>query len=389
MSDKIKASSAIMILFIILSMPAVCMSEGRPVVCDRLYYDGDEGNIAYTISGKFVTLEMLSDNLDPMKEIGEFGGKSYRLYDVLVKADFNGGGFFVEWQVSGPKPLIVRYLDNLENGLRDKTVFYDLSKTAVDLKTTAFYETEDAFSINLSSFRYSYRPGEEIIVNAKVNNNMNTPALLVRCLDGSARGLRYPQCVFEIKDSSGKTPENIFAPMCKVVNPLTPDDFIDVPPGGSAELFDGGFVFSNAFKLVKPGKYYIFIRYSTVALKEWEWYGMYSDEYWNSRNSNEFWKKREKEIIKNRDLLKKTELVSFKSNTIEIEITGNPLSREEAIKIAGEACKISGWKFNDITADEDDGKWLVRTNTKALGMNATIVIDKNTGAVLEKNITGP
>jgi uncharacterized membrane protein YkoI len=389
MSEKVRASSAIIVLFIILSVPAICMSEGRPVVCDRLYYDGNEGNSAYNISGKFLTLEMLSDYLDPMKEIGEFGGKRYRLYDILVKADFNGGGFFVEWQVSGPKPLIEKYLEKLEKGLRDKTVFYDLSKTAVDLKTTAFYETEDAFSIGLSSSKYSYKPGEEIIVWAKVKNNMNTPALLVRCLDGSARGFRYPQCVFEIKDSSGKTPENIFAPMCKVVNPLTPDEFIDILPGESAELFDGGFVFSNAFKLVKPGKYYIFIRYSTVALKEWEWYGMYSDEYWNSRNSNEFWKKREKEIIKNRELLKKIELVSIKSNTIEIEISGNPLSRKEAIRIAEEACKKSGWKFNDVTAGEDDGRWVVRTNTKALGMNATIVIDKYTGVVVEKNITGP
>ncbi len=389
MSGKVKALSSIIVLFIILSVPVVCMSEERPVVCDRLYYDGNEGNSAYSISGKFVTLQMLSVNLDPMKEIGEFGGKSYRLYDVLVKADFNGGVFFVEWQVSGPKPLIERYLEQLQKGLRDKTVFNDLSIIAVDLKTTAFYETEDAFSISLSSSKYSCRPGEEIIVWAKVNNNMKTPTRLVRCLDGSARGLRYPQCVFEIKDSSGKTPDNIFAPMCKVVNPLVPDDFIDVPPGESAELFDGGFVFSNAFKLVKPGKYYIFIRYSTVTLKEWEWYGMYSDEYWNSRNSNEFWKKREMEIIKNRELLKKIELVSIKSNTIEIEITGNPLSHEEAIKIAGETCLESGWKFNDVTAEEDNGKWIIRTNTKALGMNATIVIDKNTGAVLEKNITGP
>jgi uncharacterized membrane protein YkoI len=311
MSDKTKASSAIMVLFIILSMPAVCMSEGRPVVCDRLYQVGNEKNSAYNSTG------------------------------------------------------------------------------AVDLKTTAFYETEDAFSISLSSSKYSYKSGEEIIVNAKVNNNMNKQALLVRCLDGSVRSWRYPQCAFEIKDSSGKTPENIFVPMCKVVNPLTTDDFIKVPPGESAELFDGGFVFSNAFKLVKPGKYYVFIRYSTVTLKEWQWYGLYSDEYWNSRNSNEFWKKREKEIIKNRDLLNRIELVSIKSNTIEIEITGKPISREEAIKIAGEACRKAGWKFNDITADEDDGKWVVRTNTKALGMNVAIVIDKFTGAVIEKHITGP
>ena len=43
----------------------------------------------------------------------------------------------------------------------------------------------------------------------------------------------------------------------------------------------------------------------------------------------------------------------------------------------------------EITADENDGKWVVRTNTKALGMNAMIVIDKYTGAVIEKHITGP
>jgi hypothetical protein len=385
-------TKSIRFLFIILAILAIhskAMCEDKAVVCDRLYYDGEEGNLALNIGGKFKSLEALSETMNLHKEIGRLNGKGYRLHDILVKADFNGGGFCADWQVSGPKPVIEAYAKTLEKGYGDKSVFYDFSYAKVDLKPTAFYETEDAFSISLSFSKHTYKPGEDIIAQARINNNMKTPALLVKCADGSVRGWRYPQCVFEIKDASGKTPENIYAPMCKTVNPLTPEEFITVPPKKSAELFDGGFVFSRAFNLTKPGKYFIFVRYSTVAVKEWQWYGLYSDEYWKDRNQNEFWKKRSSEILKNRKMLDKIELFSIKSNTVEIEIAAKTVDRATALKIAEDACRISGWKFKDATAEEKPDSWIIRTNTHALGMNAMIKIDKYTGKVKEKNITGP
>lgn len=70
----------------------------------------------------------------------------------------------------------------------------------------------------------------------------------------------------------------------------------------------------------------------------------------------------------------------------------NPIEREIAIEIGRAICKQNGWSWNEVLIEEDefeaeDGHrincWTILTNSDRLGGNATIMLDAQTGKVLE------
>jgi hypothetical protein len=71
-----------------------------------------------------------------------------------------------------------------------------------------------------------------------------------------------------------------------------------------------------------------------------------------------------------------------------VEKQGSVISRGQALAIAEKVCKESGWEWKDISATEDGGRWIIKTNSKADGSNAFIHIDKITGQVIKKTF-GP
>jgi|ERR1043165_6285642 len=112
-------------------------------VADQFYWTGAEGNLGIEIVGKFETEAALVTSLTLETEIGPFKDSHYpfnvrkwTLRDILVRVDF-GGGTSATWQVSGPKPLLMRYLEALKKGSDDKSVFYDFGYRFVNFKPSS------------------------------------------------------------------------------------------------------------------------------------------------------------------------------------------------------------------------------------------------------------
>jgi hypothetical protein len=212
--------------------------------------------------------------------------------------------------------------------------------------------------------------------------------LLVRPQGGSDRAWQYPLGFFEFKDAQGRSIEK-YTPRCKTMDPLRPDSFFTLAPGASAALYPQEHPLQQTYVVDRPGEYFIGYRYSTIAPKEWQWYGAYSDDYWKERLSNEFWRKQESTVQENHLLLDKIERFSTRATAIRIEITADPVSRDEAMEIARGVCAHEHWPWQDPYVLETERFWEITTKRATLGGNAFVRIDKQTGEVLDKHLTGP
>ena len=110
-------------------------------ISDQYYWSAPEGNLGIEVDGKFESDSALITTLALSTEIGVFKDRHYpfnvrkwTLRDILVSVDLNGGGSFAKWQVSGPKPLLLSYLDDLKKKNEDRSVFYDLSYRFINFK---------------------------------------------------------------------------------------------------------------------------------------------------------------------------------------------------------------------------------------------------------------
>jgi len=140
-------------VFLIVTSLLVCATNAQNTtnheskrlvpVADQFYWTGAEGNLGIEIVGKFETEAALVTSLTLETEIGPFKDSHYpfnmrkwTLRDILVRVDF-GGGTSATWQVSGPKPLLMRYLEALKKGSDDKSVFYDFGYRFVNFKPSS------------------------------------------------------------------------------------------------------------------------------------------------------------------------------------------------------------------------------------------------------------
>ena len=115
-------------------------SQQRSVIADKYYWSGPEGNLGLSMTGKFTSLEKEAATFNLLEEVGLFKGREWKLGDILVSADFNANGNVATWRVSGPKPLIAKYLDSLRSRYEDKSLLYDFGFSYVDFKPTAASE---------------------------------------------------------------------------------------------------------------------------------------------------------------------------------------------------------------------------------------------------------
>ncbi|HEY9847158.1 MAG TPA: peptidoglycan-binding domain-containing protein [Candidatus Caenarcaniphilales bacterium] len=121
--------------------PTTATATQKPaVVADRLYWPGSKGNLGLSITGKFNSTEKMVETFDLGKLVGIFNGKQWKLSDILVSIDFNASGSAANWKVSGPKPIVERYLASLKSGYQDKSLLYDFGFSEVDFKPTAAFE---------------------------------------------------------------------------------------------------------------------------------------------------------------------------------------------------------------------------------------------------------
>lgn len=244
------------------------------------------------------------------------------------------------------------------------------------------YCQEQPLQLTIKSDKEKYEVGEVIIIDAIFKNNSNKSILIVTPQDGSDSKLRYPYCIFEVKDSHNKIVED--KGRCLTTDPLTLKSFYEIQPGRTFKLYRDGYRLDRS-KDISADSYVITFSYSTDAEKESQWFGRYSDEYWINRNNNEFWKKREAEIEEINKMLKKVPALNLTSNSITIEVAEKKdISKQEALKIAERVCREEGWEWKDVWIEEKENKWLIRTNSQTLGGNANIEIDKSNGKVIRK-----
>ncbi len=168
--------------------------------------------------------------------------------------------------------------------------------------------------------REVYRAGENVSVSVEVKNLSGKALLLVRPQEGSERKIRYPYCLFEVRNARGEEVAMKY-PIDKTVAPLEPGAFFEVKPGEVTRLYATPYSLSEHMKL-EPGAYILVFSYSTSSPKESRWYGLYTDDYWDGeRKGNEFWKKRGAQMTKNRELLSRVPSLTISSK--EVRFTGS------------------------------------------------------------------
>ena len=114
------------------------------LVADPYYWTWSEGNLGIQISGNFQSEMQLIKTLDLSSEIGLFKSKSYpfqprgwTLRDILLSVNFNASGYVAIWRVSGPKPLLMKYLESLRRASEGKSVFYTFSYKFIDVRASS------------------------------------------------------------------------------------------------------------------------------------------------------------------------------------------------------------------------------------------------------------
>lgn len=252
-----------------------------------------------------------------------------------------------------------------------------------------FAVSAENFKLELIA-RSEYETGQSVIVNVRITNNSGSDAMFVYCQDGSIHKFRYPYCYYQIINEKNDTLK-IMQPTDKVVNPISSQAFFNIKSGASTDFFEDGFDLSRFYDL-KEGIYTLTCCYSTDAQKESQWYGAYADDYWEKIFDNSFWLKLKPDMDKCSKMLRKVPKIDITSEPVKIAIkTGLYLSREKALEIAENICAQEKWKWEDnkISITDQGSEWHIMTNNNSFGMNAVINIDKRTGEVITKSMTGP
>jgi len=115
-------------------------SQEPVAVADRFYWSGAKGNLGLSLVGKFNSPEKMMETFYLSKPVAVFNSKLWKLSDILVSVDFNANGNVANWKVSGPRPVLERYLDSLKAGYQSKSLFYDFAFSEVNFKPTAAFE---------------------------------------------------------------------------------------------------------------------------------------------------------------------------------------------------------------------------------------------------------
>jgi hypothetical protein len=120
-----------------------------------------------------------------------------------------------------------------------------------------------AIAVVPSASRVTVAAGERIPLDFSIVNQGPRAVQVLRALDGSDVGWRYPKITIEIRDAAG---EVVPAPMmgrCGLINPLTADDFVALEPQARVSLVGEGTFGHHALDvgIAEAGRYTLTFRY--------------------------------------------------------------------------------------------------------------------------------
>lgn len=107
-------------------------------------------------------------------------------------------------------------------------------------------------------------PDDPLPLVAYAVNRTNRPLMVLRSLDASDVGWRYPKIDLEIRDARGQLVGGAPGGRCGLVNPLTASDFVELAPGGQVDLLGEGTFGHHRLRApngLAPGVYTVTVRY--------------------------------------------------------------------------------------------------------------------------------
>jgi hypothetical protein len=104
--------------------------------------------------------------------------------------------------------------------------------------------------------------GQPLPLDVFAVNRTGQPLSVLRSLDASDMGWRYPKIDVEIRDAKGQRVEPEPYARCKNMNSLTADDFVEVAPHGNVSLFgEGAFGHRVLREGLPAGTYTVVVHY--------------------------------------------------------------------------------------------------------------------------------
>lgn len=100
--------------------------------------------------------------------------------------------------------------------------------------------TEPPISMLVIASPTTVRPDEPLPLTFYAVNRTDRPLEVLRSLDGSDMGWRYPKIDLEIRDAQGRLVEGAPVGRCGLVNSLAASDFVELAPGARTKLVGDG-----------------------------------------------------------------------------------------------------------------------------------------------------
>lgn len=132
----------------------------------------------------------------------------------------------------------------------------------------------------------SFKVGERIEFDIRLQNLTDKTFYLIGCLNGSANPPRYPFTYWSVFGPDGCADSSFAMWLSVSGDTLDPDDFAQLRPGGSFDPFGCGHElrpdsttestgshFVSTYSLRKPGHYTIYFKYATLEEHMGEWSG--------------------------------------------------------------------------------------------------------------------
>ncbi len=106
------------------------------------------------------------------------------------------------------------------------------------------------------------RVGKPVTLKVRVRNVSDEKQNLVRCLDGSSSGRRFPQYVSEVLPPGGKSEKSSEGKLCSTFNPLLAEDILPLQPGEEIDPYTSSAVsaFLKGWTPNVPGTYRVTLR---------------------------------------------------------------------------------------------------------------------------------
>src|ERR1043165_8754552 len=106
------------------------------------------------------------------------------------------------------------------------------------------------------------RAGKPVTLKVRIRNVSDEKQNVVRCLDGSSSGRRFPRYVSELVPPGGKSEKSSEGKFCNTFNPLLAEDFLTLQPGEEMDPYTSGAVspFLSGWKPNAPGTYRVILR---------------------------------------------------------------------------------------------------------------------------------